>query len=168
MFSPNTVRTCPADGPPNGPPFRAGRSAFDCSLPLHLAMINPHMYYMSSLFYHSFVILNHAFSCHLHTIAIIHGIFIYQASLHLCRDRDTGARGAWARDRWRRHSHWDSRQAPKHFLHPTLDQWSICVLLRMSYYIYHWIFRTYLMHYQPWLGCHLRWVCLNRCHELYA
>ena len=87
------VRGWMADGPPNGPPFRAGRSAFSYSLPLHLAMINPHMYYMSSLFYHSFAMLNHTSSCHLHTIAIIHGIFMYQASLHSCRDRDAGARG---------------------------------------------------------------------------
>jgi len=149
------VRGWPADGPPNGPPFRAGRSAFDCSLPLHLAMINPHMYYMSSLFYHSFVILNHAFSCHLHTIAIIHGIFIYQASLQSCRDSDARASGGWAGDRWWRHSRWDSRQAPKHSYTLFWINEVYVSCLRMSYYIYHWLLRTYLMHYQPWLGYHL-------------
>ena len=48
------------------------------------------MYYMSSPFYHSFVMLNHTFSYHLHTMSIIHGIFIYHASLYSCRDCDAG------------------------------------------------------------------------------
>ena len=51
-----TVRQMVRRLEPDGPllPIRtvrcsqSGRSAFSCSLPLHLAMINPHMYYMSS------------------------------------------------------------------------------------------------------------------------
>ena len=45
------------------------------------------MYYMSSLFNHSFAMLDHTSSYHLHIITIIHEMCIYQASLHSCRDR---------------------------------------------------------------------------------
>ena len=135
--------------------FQAGRSAFSGLVPLHSPMINPPMYYMSSLFYHSFAMLNHTFSYHLHTMSIIHGISIYQASLHSCRDRDARASGGWAGDRGRRYFRWNSRQAPMHSLLSILDQLSICVLfaheLPYIIYMYRCLIRTYLMHYQPWL-----------------
>jgi len=51
------------------------------------------MYYISSCFYHSFAMLKHIFSFHSHIVTIIHSIFIYQVSLYLCRDGDTGERG---------------------------------------------------------------------------
>ena len=79
----------PADGPPNGPPFRAGRSASSkldsphlvVLYPLYLAMINPHMYYMSSLFYHSFAMLNHTS----HTICIpCQSFMAYLFIMHHC------------------------------------------------------------------------------------
>jgi hypothetical protein len=122
------------NGPRNGPPFRIGQSAFTRLIPLHLTIKNPHIkkihiYYISSLFYHGFAIFRHTFSYHLHIIAIIHSIFIYQASLHLCRGRDTRTRGGWAGDRGRRHPRWKSREAPMHLFIYILDQWSIWVLL---------------------------------------
>jgi len=101
---------------------------FNCLIVLHLPKSNTHMYYMSRLFYHDFAMLTQTFSYHLHIIAIIHGIVIYQASLHSCRDRDAGARGGWAGDRWRRYFRCESRQATMHLWYPILDQWSICVL----------------------------------------
>ena len=104
-------------------------------LPLHLTGGNTFMYYIPSLFYHDFGLINHAFSYHMHRIAII---LTYQASLHSCRDRDAGSRGVWARvgDRGRRRFLCDPRQAPKHTFIPILDQWSIMSCLCMSYYTY--------------------------------
>ena len=49
-------------------------------------MIIPHMYYMSSPFYHSFAMLNHTFSYHLHTMSIIHGILFI---MHHCTHVET-------------------------------------------------------------------------------
>ena len=46
--------------------IQIGWSVFTHLLPLHLTINNPPMYYMSSLFYHSFVMLKQAFSYHLH------------------------------------------------------------------------------------------------------
>ena len=44
------------------------------------------MHYMSSLFYHSFAMLNHTFSYHLHTMSIIHGILFI---MHHCTRVET-------------------------------------------------------------------------------
>ena len=55
---------------------------FSYLIALHLPKSNTHMCYMSRLFYHGFTMLKHALSCHLYIITIIHGISIYQASLH--------------------------------------------------------------------------------------
>ena len=56
---------------------------FNCLIVLHLPKSNTHMYYMYRLFYHGFATLTQTFSYHLHIIAIIHGIVIYQASFAL-------------------------------------------------------------------------------------
>ena len=122
--------SCPdyPDAYPEYPGTHRTHPTFNCLIVLHLPKSNTHMYYMSRLFYHGFATLTQTFSYHLHIIAIIHGIVIYQASLHSCRDRDAGARGGWAGDRWRRYFRCESRQAPMHLWYPILDQWSICVL----------------------------------------
>ena len=44
------------------------------------------MYFMSSPFYHSFAMLNHTFSYHLHTMSIIHGILFI---MHHCTRIET-------------------------------------------------------------------------------
>ena len=86
---------CPdyPDTYPEYPSTHRTHPTFNCLIVLHLPKSNTHMYYMSRLFYHGFTMLKHGLSCHLHIITIIHGISIYQASLHSCRDRDAGARG---------------------------------------------------------------------------
>ena len=73
---------------PEYPGTHRTHPTFSCLIALHLPKSNTHMCYMSRLFYHGFTMLKHALSCHLHIITIIHGISIYQASLHSCRDRD--------------------------------------------------------------------------------
>ena len=80
------------------------------------------MSYMSRLFYPSCAMLNHAFAYHLQILAIIHVIFIYQASLHSGRDCDAGARGGLAGDRGSRRFRCEPRQVPMHPLHLILDQ----------------------------------------------
>ena len=130
LYPENPGFSCPdyPDTYPEYPGTHRTHPTFSCLIALHLPKSNTHMCYMSRLFYHGFAMLKHALSCHLHIITIIHGISIYQVSLHSCRDRDAGARGGWAGDRWRRYFRCESRQAPMHLLHPILDQWSICVL----------------------------------------
>ena len=88
--------SCPdyPDTYPEYPGTHRTHPTFSCLIALHLPKSNTHMYYMSRLFYHGFAMLKHAMSYHLHIITIIHGISIYQASLHSCRDRDARARGA--------------------------------------------------------------------------
>jgi hypothetical protein len=171
-----------ADGPPNGPSFGAGRSTsskldgprLPVLIPLHLPIHNPHMHYMSSLFYLRFAMLNHASLYHLHIIKIIYGIFICQASLHLCLISFA--------------YHWNhswhiylsniiraetvmpkqEEGEPKivgddtpienqgrhlyifYYLFWINEVYMSC--LCMSYYIYKWLLRTYLIHYQPYLG----------------
>ena len=87
--------SCPdyPDTYPEYPSTHITHPTFSYLIALHLPKSNTHMYYMSRLFYHGFATLTQTFSYHLHIIAIIHGIVIYQASLHSCRDRDAGARG---------------------------------------------------------------------------
>ena len=87
--------SCPdyPDTYPEYPGTHRTHPTFSYLIALHLLKSNTHMYYMSRLFYHGFATLTQTFSYHLHIIAIIHGIVIYQASLHSCRDRDAGARG---------------------------------------------------------------------------
>ena len=87
--------SCPdyPDTYPEYPGTHRTHLTFSYLIAFHLPKSNTHMYYMSRLFYHGFVMLKHALSYHLHIITIIRGISIYQASLHSCRDRNAGASG---------------------------------------------------------------------------